>query len=162
MKTIFEGKHVIVCERDGWEYVERKKGKSAVAIVAVTDDGKLILTQQYRRPVDAEVIDLPAGLVGDEGDDDPASTARKELEEEAGYACLRVEELASGPTSPGITSETVAIYRATGLRRTGKGGGAGHEKITVHEVPVGELEEWLRKQSALIDLKVWAAVHFVL
>ena len=161
-KTIFEGKHVLVRALDGWEFVERKKGKSAVAIVAVTDDGKLILTEQYRRPVDARVIDLPAGLVGDEGDDDPASVARKELEEEAGYACERVEELASGPTSPGITSETVSLYRATGLRRTGKGGGVGSEDITVHEVPLDELETWLKKQSALIDLKVWAAAHFVL
>ena len=136
MKTIFEGKHVIVLERDGWEFVERKKGKEAVAIIAVTGDGKLILTEQSRRPVDARVIDLPAGLVGDDGDDDPASTARKELEEEAGYACERVEELAAGPTSPGITSEIVRLYRASGLTRKGAGGGVGGEDITVHEVPV--------------------------
>lgn len=162
MRTIFEGEHVIVLERDGWEFVERKRGKSAVAIVAVTDEGKLILTEQYRRPVDANVIDLPAGLVGDDAIDDPESTARNELEEEAGYTCERVEALASGPTSPGITSETVTLYRALGLRRTGMGGGVGNEKITVHEVPVGDIEEWLKKQSALIDLKVWAALHFVI
>ena len=162
MNTIFEGKHVIVLERDGWEFVERKKGKQAVAIIAVTDEGKLILTEQYRRPVDARVIDLPAGLIGDEGEDDAAATARKELEEEAGYACEHVEELAAGPTSPGITSEIVRLWRARGLRRTGKGGGVGGEDITVHEVPVAELEQWLKRQSALVDLKVWAAVRFVL
>src|SRR5512141_758659 len=103
-RRIFEGKHVFVCERDGWEYVERKKAKSAVAIVAETDDGRVVLTEQYRRPVDARVIDYPAGLVGDEsGHDDPAETAKKELKEETGYTCARVERVAGGPTSPGIT-----------------------------------------------------------
>src|SRR5207253_2845278 len=55
-KTLFDGKHVLVRERDGWEFVERKKGKSAVAIVVRTSDGKIVLTEQYRRPVDARVI----------------------------------------------------------------------------------------------------------
>ncbi len=63
IRTIFEGERVIVLRRDGWEFVERKKGKSAVAIVALTDDGRVILTEQYRRPVDARVIDWLAGLV---------------------------------------------------------------------------------------------------
>ena len=60
MKKIFEGKHINVFERDGWEYVERKSAKEAVAIIAVAD-GKLILTEQYRRPVDARVIDFGGG-----------------------------------------------------------------------------------------------------
>src|SRR5260370_29615430 len=132
-KTTFEGKHVLGHQRDGWEFVERKKGKEAVAITAVTNDGKLILTEQYRRPVDARVIDLPAGLVGDEGDDDPASTARKELGEEAGYACERVEELTAGPASPGIPSEVVRLYRPSGLTRQGAGGGGCNAGSTQHE-----------------------------
>ena len=87
---IFEGKHVIVLERGGWEYVERKKGKEAVAVIATTDDGKLILVEQYRRPVDARVIDWPAGLVGDDGENDPAATARK-LYAKAGFLCVKEE-----------------------------------------------------------------------
>lgn len=164
-KQIFEGKHVYVCERDGWEYVERKKGKSAVAIIAETDDGRVILTEQYRRPVDARVIDFPAGLVGDEeGHDDPAETAKKELEEETGYSCARVERVADGPTSPGITSETVAFYRAFGLRKTGKGGGVGGEDITVHEVPRVSVVEWLHdreREGILVDLKIWGGLYFL-
>ena len=66
MRTIFEGKHVFVRERDGWEFVERKTATEAVAIVAVTEAGEVVLTEQYRRPVDARVIDWPAGLIGDE------------------------------------------------------------------------------------------------
>lgn len=165
VKTIFEGEHVLVLERDHWQFVERKKGKSAVAVIALTADSDVVLTEQYRRPVDARVIDWPAGLVGDHDDNaDPAETARKELEEETGYACDRVERLASGPTSPGITSEIVHLYRAAGLRRAGPGGGVGGEDITVHEVPLAGIDEWLTKKTGagvLIDLKVWAGLRFL-
>lgn len=164
-KQVCEGKRVVLLDRDGWEFVERKKGKEAVAIIAVTDDDRLLLTEQLRKPVSAPVIDLPAGLVGDEeGHDDPADTARKELEEEVGYTCEVVELLARGPSSPGITSEIVSLYRARGLRRKGKGGGVGGESITVHAIPRTAVIDWLKKQNGagrLIDLKIWAALHFL-
>jgi len=157
---IFEGKHVVVLEHDGWEYVERKKGKEAVAVIAMTDDGKLILTEQYRRPVDARVIDWPAGLVGDEGDEGPEATARKELKEETGYACERVELLAKGPTSPGITSELVSFYRAHSVTKKG-----GHEEeITVHTISRDEIREWLadrERDGVLVDLKIWGGLYLV-
>ena len=156
MQTIFEGKHVVVRERDGWEFVERKNAREAVAVIAVTEDGEVVLTEQYRRAVDARVIDWVAGLL-----DDPSrgveETARKELEEEAGFTCDTIERLASGPTSPGITSEIVHLVRARGLKRSGAGGGVGGEKITVHVVARDELAAWLRRKEAeglLVDLKV--------
>jgi ADP-ribose pyrophosphatase len=161
---VFEGKSILVLERDGWEYVERKKAKEAVAVIAVTDDGEVILTEQYRRPVDARVIDWPAGLVGDEGERDPEATAKKELEEETGFRCERVELLARGPSSPGITSEIVSLYRAFGAKRVGKGGGVEGEKITVHVIPLASVEEWLRKregEGVLVDLKLWGGIRFV-
>ncbi len=164
-KRVFEGKHVYVCERDGWEYVERKKAKTAVVIIAETSDRRIVLTEQYRRPVDARVIDYPAGLVGDEGGhDDPAQTAKKELEEETGYTCSRVERLAGGPTSPGITSETASFYRAFDLRKTGKGGGVAGENITTHEVPRDGIVDWLHareREGILVDLKVWGGLYFL-
>jgi ADP-ribose pyrophosphatase len=163
-KPIFEGKHLFVLERDGWEYAERKKGVEAVAVIALTRDDELILTEQYRRPVDAQVIDWPAGLVGDEGENDPVATAKKELEEETGYRCERVERLARGPSSPGITSEIVTLYRAHGLERVGEGGGVGGEKIRVHVVPRAEIVGWLgerERKGVLVDLKVWSGLHFV-
>ena len=162
MKTVFIGDKVLVIERDHWQYVERKKGKEAVAVIAETDDGKVILTEQFRRPVNQRVIDWPAGLVGDEEPDtDAAETAKKELEEETGYVCESVERLAKGPTSPGITSEIVSLYRARGVTKKGKGGGVGGEDITVHTIPRGEVVKWLNEQDALIDLKVWAGLYFL-
>jgi ADP-ribose pyrophosphatase len=163
---IFEGKHVIVLERDGWEFVERKRGKSAVVILAVTDDNRILFVEQFRRPVNARVIEFPAGLVGDQGvDEDPAESAKRELEEETGYACAGVERLTSGPTSPGITSETVAFYRARGLEQRGTGGGVGNEDITVHRVPRDAVGGWLKQKEddgILIDVKVWLGLWWLL
>jgi ADP-ribose pyrophosphatase len=162
MRTIFESKRLLLLERDGWEFVERKKGKSAVAIIALTDDDELILTEQARNAVNTRVIDLPAGLVGDEdGSENPDEAARKELLEETGFECEKVAHLTTCPTSPGITSEFVSLYRARGLRRVGQGGGVEGEKITVHLVPRSELFEWLGRQKAAIDNKVWAAMYFI-
>jgi ADP-ribose pyrophosphatase len=159
MKTIFEGDHLLVKENDGWQYAERKSATEAVAVVAVTDRGEIILTEQHRKPVARRVIDFAAGLVGDEkgGPSDPAKTAKKELEEETGYTCDSVELLFRGPSSPGITSEIVSLYRAAGVRKQGEGGGVAGENIKVHKVPLDELQDWLRKKESegmLIDVKV--------
>lgn len=161
MKTVFEGEHLLVLDADGWEYAERKKAKRSVAVLAVTPKGELILTEQLRRAVGARVIDWPAGLVGDEGNDDPAATARQELEEETGWSCESVELLVSGPTSPGITSEIISFYRAEGLRRIGEGGGVGGEEITVHLVPRESIHAWAEAQGGrgrLIDVKIWGGL----
>jgi ADP-ribose pyrophosphatase len=155
MHTVFEGKHIFVKERDGWEYAERTNATEAVAVIAVTDNDELVLTEQYRRAVDASVIDWVAGLL-DSGKDAEA-TARQELSEEAGFDCTSIEQIASGPSSPGITSEIVHIVRAHGLRRTGEGGGVDGEKIAVHVVPRREALDFLRRKESegvLVDLKV--------
>jgi ADP-ribose pyrophosphatase len=164
-KQLHATDRLLLLERDGWEYVERQKGKAAVAVIALTNEGEIVLTEQARKPVDARVIDLPAGLIGDEDPNaDVTTTAKKELEEETGFICERVEILTTGPTSPGITSEKVVLVRARGLTRAGAGGGVGGENITVHVVPLGKLGGWLREREhggILVDMKVWAAFHFV-
>src|SRR6266550_5721193 len=156
-KKKFEGKHIVVLDRDDWEFVERKKAREAVAIIAVTDAGELILTEQQRAPVDARVIDLPAGLIEQY---EPEETAWRELEEETGFTCDEVVLLASSPTSPGITSEIVHFYRAKGVRRVGKGGGVGGEKIDVHLVRLADMPSWLESQKSRIDAKIWAGLYF--
>jgi len=153
---IFEGKHLTVQERDGWEFVERKRAREAVAIIA-TDGGRLVLTEQFRRAVNTRVLDLPAGLIEQYGAEE---TARRELEEETGFTCTSLTLLATAPTSPGITSAIVHCYQAEGLRRTGAGGGVEGEEITVHLVPLQQAEAWLRKRSEMVDVKVWAALYF--
>ena len=135
--------------------------------MAVTQDQKLVLVEQYRIPVHARTIELPAGIIGDEpggSGEAHAEAAGRELAEETGFEAGRIEKLTHGPASSGLTSETVTLFLATQLRRTGPGGGVSHEDITVHEVPLVEVQEWLQAKAnsgLLIDPKVYAGLYFV-
>ncbi len=161
--VLASGRFLQLLRADGWEYVERIRSRGAVLVVAVTDDGKLLLTEQFRIPVRARVIDLPAGLVGDEdGNESLFEAARRELEEETGYSAEKFETLAAGPSSAGLASEMVTFVRAGRLTRIGPGGGVGHEAITVHEVPLADLDGWLaeqRNRGCLIDVKLFAGLY---
>jgi ADP-ribose pyrophosphatase len=75
-----------------------------------------------------------------------------------------MEYLCEGASSAGITTEIITLFRATGLKKSGGGGGDGTENITVHEIPVNEIDAWLAarvKGGAVIDLKVYAGLRFV-
>jgi ADP-ribose pyrophosphatase len=166
-QTIYEGKHVRLVRRGRWEYVTRTKVTGIVAIVAVTADNKLVLVEQPRVPVGANVIELPAGLAGDvagEETEELAAAARRELLEETGYEAATMEPLCDGTPSAGITDEVVTLFRATGLKKTGKGEGDGSEQITLHEIEVPRVDAWLQEQRSAgkhIDLKVYAGLHFL-
>jgi len=164
---LHKGKFLALVKEGHWEYADRTNATGAAIIVAVTDEQKLLLVEQYRIPVHARTIELPAGIIGDEpgsGDENHADAARRELEEETGYRAERMEALTLSPASSGLTSETVTLFLAAKLRRVGKGGGVAHEQITVHEVPLNEVHEWLAtraKAGFLIDSKVYAGLYFL-
>jgi ADP-ribose pyrophosphatase len=165
-KIIAEGRHLRFVETDSWEYVERKKISGIVGILAVTPEGKLLLTEQFRRPLGRKVIELPAGLAGDVAGSENeklAIAARRELLEETGYDASRFELLACGSVSAGLSDEIITLYRATGLKKVSDGGGDGDENITVHAVPLKSLRRWLKRkerEGAVVDLKVYAGLHF--
>lgn len=87
----------------------------AVAVVPWHDDGTVTLLRQYRHPLRATVLEIPAGMC-DVDDEAPADTARRELSEEAGLAAAAVTRLVTMANSAGWTDETTTIYLATGLR----------------------------------------------
>jgi ADP-ribose pyrophosphatase len=146
--------------------VQRKNITGIVGIVAVTDEGKLILVEQYRTPVDKRVIEIPAGLVGDTPgmeNEALAEAANRELEEETGYRAQRIEPLAVGTASAGMSDEVITLLRASGLSRVGNGGGDASEQIQVHEISVNQVRTWLtdrQKEGLLVDLKVYSALYF--
>jgi nicotinamidase-related amidase/8-oxo-dGTP pyrophosphatase MutT (NUDIX family) len=164
--TLHTGKFLKLIREGHWEYVDRTNATGASLIVAVTADRKILLVEQYRIPVHARTIELPAGLIGDEPDRDGesnAAAAGRELLEETGYAAQHVETIMTGAACSGLTSELVTLFHATGLRRDGKGGGVAHESIIVHEIPLAEVTSWLKKRAdsgVLIDPKVYAGLFF--
>src|SRR5581483_10651845 len=146
-QVLAAGRFLSLAREGRWEYAERINATGAAIIVAVTDDERVVLVEQFRIPVHARTIELPAGLIGDEpggGDESEAEAARRELLEETGYAAARMEFLTSGPPASGTTSEVVSFFRATGLQRVHAGGGVVHENITVHDVPLREIDAWLK------------------
>lgn len=162
---LFNGEYLRVrCHRH-WEYAERTNAKAAVIIVAVTPEDKLLLVEQFRIPINAPTIEIPAGLVGDLQDNESIETAaERELLEETGWRAGNIEHLMTGPSSSGLSNEQVAFVRASGLEKIGPGGGDETEDIIVHEVPRLEAAAWLyaRMQDGYsIDPKLYAGLYFI-
>ncbi|MFG0333514.1 MAG: NUDIX hydrolase [Maioricimonas sp. JB049] len=164
--TLAEGKFLRLVHDNGWEFAERVNSSGVVAVVATTDAGEIVLTEQYRPAVRQNVIDLPAGLAGDiEGEEGESLSraAERELLEETGFESDGMTELFTGPPSAGMSSEQVTFYRAGPLTRVHDGGGDHSEAITVHLVPVAEARDWLVSRTGperSVDPKVFCGLYF--
>lgn len=160
-EVLCEGRHMLFLRRRGWEYAEHRTAKESVMIVALTEDGRVVLVEEFRPSVDAPVISPPAGLVGDEGPEEAVGAARRELAEETGYEAASFELLARGPGSAGQSSEMVTFFLARGARRTGDQAPQDRGPIRVHAVAIAELAAWAREresEGALVDPKLWAGL----
>lgn len=163
-EILFESKWLGLYRIDGWDFTRRPSADSCVGILALTDADELILVEQFRIPVQRRVIEIPAGLVGDEEEhrgEPIEETARRELLEETGYRAATIRPLIETPTSAGMTSEFIHLFQASGLVREHAGGGISGEDITVHHVPLAGLREWLaarQREGLAIDFKIHAAL----
>ena len=159
------GNFLRLLRRDGWEVVERTNATGVVAVVAVTEDARLLLTEQFRPPVGCRVVDLPAGLVGDgNAPEEPEQAARRELSEEVGYEAVQWRFVMEAPSSPGMTTETIAYFRASELTKTGDGGGDESENIVVHAVPMADIDRWLEEQrgrGVAVDAKILVGMYLL-
>jgi len=158
---MWEGRFITAKKRGRWEFVGRARGIHAAVILAVEDaaDGRhILLVDQYRVPLGRRCMELPAGLVGDHDEGEDASiAAARELEEETGYRPAAMESLGEYFSSPGMVSESFTLFRATGLVRTGPGGGVEGEGIVVHRVPLAQIRPYLearRAEGFAMDVKL--------
>jgi len=163
-ETLFQTRWLSMHRRGHWDYVRRPHAEACVGVLAVTDAREVVLVEQFRIPVGQRVIEIPAGLYGDEPEhagESPAECAGRELLEETGFRAASIRPLISSPTSAGMTSEWTHLFHATGLSRENDGGGIGGEDIVTHLVPLDGLRDWLQAREAEgmgVDFKIHAAL----
>jgi ADP-ribose pyrophosphatase len=129
-EVMWEGRFLAAKRRGKWEYVSRTRNIGAAVILAI-HEGQVILVEQYRVPIGANCLELPAGLIGDEEEGEEVERAAiRELEEETGYRAERMVDLGRFHASSGMSSEGFTLLRAEGLtpgrRRRRRGGRGDH------------------------------------
>ncbi|MDJ0396201.1 NUDIX hydrolase [Rhodococcus sp. G-MC3] len=120
-KTVYEGAILALrldqVKMPGGREAEREvvEHHGAVAVVALDDQGRIAMIEQYRHPIGRRLYELPAGLL-DEIDEPPVEAAKRELAEETGLAASTWSVLVDVMASPGFTDECVRIFLAEDLR----------------------------------------------
>ena len=112
----------------------------AVVVLAIDAEEKVVILHQYRHAVQKRMVQLPAGKLDKPGED-PLVAAQRELREETGLAAEHWTHLLTTYASPGITSETHALYLARGLREVPRDFEVQHEEadMTMERVPYADL-----------------------
>ena len=159
-EVVWQGKFVTMKTRGRWEYAGRARGIRAAAIVAIDEKDHVILVSQYRVPLGAVCLEIPAGLIGDDDGgegESPLDAARRELEEETGYRAGRMEVVGDFYSSPGMVSESFTLLRARDLQEVGPGGGVEGENIEVHRVKLNSLPRYVakwREKGHAVDVRI--------
>ncbi|MBQ0070397.1 MAG: NUDIX hydrolase [Spirochaetales bacterium] len=134
------------------EYI---KHNGAVAVVPLTEDGRVIVERQYRYPFHSVLTEIPAGKL-DSVDEAHLEAAKRELKEETGYEADEWIELGAIYPSIAYTTETIWMYLARGLHK-GERNLDEDEFLSVHEVPLEELVEEVMK-GTIGDAKTQSAI----
>lgn len=124
--------------------------------VLARDKDELILIRQYRKPIEVELLEIPAGKL-DPGED-PLDCAVRELEEETGYRALNMEKVGRIYTSPGFSDEVVHLFYADDLVE-GVLNRDDDEFMELERIPVKEIPSLL-SQGKITDAKTLAALAF--
>ncbi len=132
----------------------------AVAVVAITPENKLLMVEQYRKPLGRTIVEIPAGKL--EKGEEPITTARRELEEETGYTSTKLKPLISFYTSPGFADELVHLFIAENLEKLSEAAELDEDEfVEVLEVTLEEAQEMIQNRR-IYDAKTAYAVQYLL
>ncbi len=159
----FEGKIISLIEK----IVKLPNGKEAkreivkhpggVAILALNENDKVLLVEQFRSPLNTTILEIPAGKL--EKNENPEECGKRELEEETGFKAKKMTFLGKIAPSPGYTNEYIYLYKAEDLYK-GKIGGDDDEFIKVHQYSLNKLKEKI-KSGEIIDAKTIAIMAYL-
>ncbi|HDK7167616.1 TPA: NUDIX hydrolase [Clostridium botulinum] len=160
-EEIYKGKIINVVKQrvklpNGKEsFREIVKHPGAVAILAYKDEDTVLLIKQFRKAIDKDIFEIPAGKI--EKGEDIESSALRELEEETGYKAKKMEYLGKIVTSPGFSDEYIYIYKAFNLCKGKDDLEDEDEFIDLMEISIDKLKEYI-KDGKVIDGKTISAV----
>nr|WP_270895503.1 NUDIX hydrolase [Aliibacillus thermotolerans] len=163
-KSIYKGKIIDVNVYDvslpngGESKREVAHHPGAVAVIAMTESGKIVLVRQFRKALEKEIYEIPAGKL--EQGEAPIETAYRELEEETGYRAKELTEITSFYTSPGFSDEIIYLFEAKQLSK-GVAQGDEDEFVEMVEVTLEEAQQMI-KTKAIHDAKTVFAIYYLL
>jgi len=132
------------------------KHPGAVAIIPITDNGTMIMVEQYRKALERSIFEIPAGKL--EPGELPEKTAMRELEEETSLGCKELKHITSFSTSPGFADEIIHLYSATGLFQIEDSAHTDEDEfVEMIEVSVEEAEQMM-EDGRIFDAKTAFAV----
>lgn len=139
----------------GTAYREIVEHNGAVAIVPITNEGRIVMVEQYRYPMERVVLEIPAGKI-DKGETDPIAAAERELKEETGYTAGKLQYLGKISPSVAYTEEVIHLYAAIGLT-PGETQFDKDEALNIVQYDFEEIYK-LAAEGKLVDAKTIAAV----
>lgn len=135
------------------------KHPGAVAIIAMTDEGKIVFVEQYRKPLERSLIEIPAGKL--ELNEAPEITAVRELEEETGYTTEQMQYVTSFYTSPGFADELMHVYFTDELIKLEEAVPLDEDEfVEVHYLSLEEAEKYVLEQK-IYDAKTAYAILYL-
>lgn len=164
-KILYEGFYKLsqLTVQDGSEEYQRirfEPGEAVAALVLDTTRKRYLMVRQFRVGAEADVLELPAGMLDKEGES-PGEALRREIKEELGYKVDHLEQIIQMYPSPGANSERISIYYAEVSHRIAPGGGEASEgeKLTAEEFTWEELiAEPIQDAKTIIAVQ-WAQLR---
>ena len=154
-EIVYEGK-IFNIRRDYVHISETKSStrdivvhNGAAAAVVIKDDGKLVMVKQYRKPMEAVILEIPAGKL--EKGETPEEAIRREIEEETGYKAKKIELLTKMNPAAAYTTEIITIFIASELTK-GKTNFDFDEGIEIVEMDIDDIYKMIMSGD-IIDAK---------